>query len=64
MGTSSKTIHKALIEIAELQGGCFTAKQAVSVGYADSVHNYHVSNGDWTKEGHLFLGHLLETWLE
>jgi hypothetical protein len=51
MGTSSKTIHRALMEIAELQGGCFTAKQAVSVGYADSVHNYHVNNGDWIKEG-------------
>ena len=50
MGTSSKTIHKALIEVAELQSGCFTAKQAVSVGYADSVHNYHVNNGDWIKE--------------
>jgi hypothetical protein len=50
MGTSSKSIHKALVEIAELQGGCFTAKQAVSVGYADSVHNYHVNNGDWVKE--------------
>ena len=51
MGTSSKSIHKALVDIAQLQGGCFTAKQAVSVGYADSVHNYHVSNGDWIKEG-------------
>lgn len=51
MGTSSKSIHKSLIEVAELQGGCFTAKQAVSAGYADSVHNYHVNNGDWIKEG-------------
>jgi hypothetical protein len=51
MGTSSIAIHKALIEIAELQGGCFTAKQAVSIGYADSVHKYHVNNGDWIKEG-------------
>ena len=51
MGTSSKSIHRALCEVAELQGGCFTAKQAVAVGYADSVHNYHVNNGDWIKEG-------------
>jgi len=51
MGTSSKSIHKALIEVADIQGGFFTAKQAVSVGYADSVHNYHVKNGDWVKEG-------------
>lgn len=51
MGTSSKSIHGALLEIAKLQGGCFTAKQAVSAGYADSVHNYHVNNGDWIKEG-------------
>ena len=50
MGTSSISIHRALLEIAEPQAGCFTAKQAVSVGYADSVHNYHVSNGDWIKE--------------
>lgn len=51
MGTSSIAIRKALIEIAELQGGCFTAKQAVLVGYSDSVHKYHVNNGDWIKEG-------------
>ncbi len=51
MGTSSKSIHRALAEIAGNQGGCFTAKQAVAAGYADSVHNYHVNNGDWIKEG-------------
>lgn len=51
MGTSSIAIRKALIEIAKLQGGCFTAKQAVLVGYSDSVHKYHVNNGDWIKEG-------------
>jgi hypothetical protein len=51
MGTSSKSIHRALLDVAEIQGGCFTAKQALSAGYADSVHNYHVNNGDWIKEG-------------
>ena len=35
--------------LAESQGGYFTASQAKSIGYADSVHGYHVSSGNWVK---------------
>lgn len=49
MGTSSKAIAEQLREVASGQHGFFTAKQAVEAGYADSVHAYHVKNGDWIK---------------
>ncbi len=49
MGTSSIAIHDALFEVSCSQSGFFTAKQAISAGYVDSVHAYHVSNGDWIK---------------
>ena len=49
MGTSSKAIHDILFEVSCNQGGFFTAKQAISAGYVDSVHAYHVTNGDWIK---------------
>jgi predicted transcriptional regulator of viral defense system len=49
MGTSSKAIHGTLLDTARNQHGLFTAKEAVHAGYADSVHGYHVRNGDWLK---------------
>jgi hypothetical protein len=49
MGTSSIELSKLLHDIASKQQGFFTAKQATAAGYADSVHNYHVQNGDWVK---------------
>jgi hypothetical protein len=49
MGTSSKALADGLAEIVAAQQGFFTAKQAVDAGYADSVHAYHVRNGDWVK---------------
>ena len=49
MGTSSKELFSALSGLAAAQNGYFSAKQAVMAGYADSVHNYHVKNGDWEK---------------
>jgi predicted transcriptional regulator of viral defense system len=49
MGTSSKMLHENLRATAIPQNGFFTSKQAVEAGYADSVHNYHVANGDWVK---------------
>ena len=49
MGTSSKELFTTLSGLAGLQEGYFSAKQAVMAGYADSVHNYHVRNGDWEK---------------
>ena len=49
MGTSTIELGKKLELLAEGQGGYFTAGQAMDVGYADSVHGYHVKNGDWVK---------------
>jgi predicted transcriptional regulator of viral defense system len=49
MGNPRIELHQRLLEVASGQGGYFTARQAVEVGYADSVHGYHVGNGDWTK---------------
>lgn len=49
MGTSSKSLYAVLSAVASSQGGYFTSKQAVAAGYVDSVHGYHVRNGDWIK---------------
>ena len=43
--------YKKLHQIAFLQGGLFTAKQAESCGYARSNHHYHIKTGHWIKEG-------------
>lgn len=49
MGTSSKTLAGKLQMLARRQHGCFTAAQAIDVGYADSVHLYHVRTGGWQR---------------
>ncbi len=49
MGTSSKELAQKLLKLAKRQHGCFTAAQALDVGYADSVHLYHVKNGEWIR---------------
>lgn len=49
MGTSSKELARKLDKLASRQHGCFTAAQAIDIGYADSVHLYHVKNGGWTR---------------
>ena len=38
-----------LAATAAAQGGFFTATQAISAGYADSQHVYHVKTGHWEK---------------
>ena len=43
--------YKKLNQIASIQGGLFTAKQAESCGYARSNHHYHIKAGNWNKEG-------------
>ena len=48
MGSSLETA-KRLAELAAAQDGFFTAAQAVEAGYVDSVHGYHLANGDWEK---------------
>ncbi len=42
--------QKELYQLAEAQGGYFTAKQAASLGYAGSKRNYHVRAGNWLRE--------------
>lgn len=49
MGTSSKALAQKLKNVAASQHGCFTAAQAIEVGYADSVHLYHVKTGSWVR---------------
>ena len=42
--------QRNLYQIAEGQGGYFTAKQAASLGYTGSKRNYHVRVGNWVRE--------------
>ena len=49
MGTSSKELAQQLRKLAKRQHGCFTASQAIETGYADSVHLYHIKNGEWIR---------------
>ena len=41
-----------LRELANKQGGYFTARQAVELGFVRNHHSYHVSTGKWTREAH------------
>ncbi len=49
MPTSNER-EKGLYQIAEGQGGYFTTKQAVSLGYASNKRAYHVQAGNWFRE--------------
>ena len=42
--------HRELSRLAQTQGGCFTAKQAASLGYTGSKRNYHVRASNWIRE--------------
>lgn len=39
-----------LFQLAQEQGGYFTAKQAAALGYVASKRNYHVGAGNWIRE--------------
>ena len=43
--------YEKLNQLALMQGGLFTAKQAQSCGYRHSNHHYYVKTGRWKKEG-------------
>jgi predicted transcriptional regulator of viral defense system len=45
-----KEAAKRLYEIAEVQQGFFTTKQAKAAGFAENTHPYHVQAGNWTRE--------------
>ncbi len=42
--------QRDLYQVAEGQGGYFTAKQAARLGYTASKRNYHVGAGNWVRE--------------
>lgn len=47
---SSRESFKQLLEMAEAQGGFFTAKQAKEAGFDERNHPYHVGVGNWIRE--------------
>ncbi len=49
---SANESEARLYEIAECQGGFFTAKQADVAGYTRSNHVYHVRSGKWERQDH------------
>ena len=44
------TVYDRLHEIAADQNGYFTTKQALTAGYADNTHPFHVKSGNWVRE--------------
>lgn len=44
-----KTPEAELFEIAESQQGYFTFQQAITAGFSDKNHAYHIKTGDWVK---------------
>lgn len=47
---SSKNVEKKLYNLAVLQQGYFTTKQAIVAGYQDYTHPFHVNSGNWIRE--------------
>jgi len=50
MAKALKDNFQQLYEIADSQGGFFTAKQAASVGYSTRMQTYNAQAGDWERE--------------
>jgi predicted transcriptional regulator of viral defense system len=50
MQKARKAAAKRLYEIAEVQNGFFTTKQAKAAGFAENTHPYHVHAGNWVRE--------------
>jgi predicted transcriptional regulator of viral defense system len=44
--------QRRLYNLAESQGGYFTANQASQLGYRANKRNYHVGAGNWIREAH------------
>lgn len=42
--------EERLFQVAVLQGGFFTTRQAREAGYADNTHPHHVRSGNWIRE--------------
>lgn len=47
MRSNAKDNERRLYEIADNQGGYFTAKQARGAGYYNRLQHYHKETGDW-----------------
>lgn len=47
---SGRPKHSDIYDLAERQGGFFTARQARDAGLADNTHPYHVKAGNWIRE--------------
>ena len=50
MRKARKAAAKRLYEIAEVQNGFFTTKQAKAAGFAENIHPYSVHAGNWVRE--------------
>lgn len=50
MRNGRKEAAKRLYEVAEVQQGFFTTKQAKAAGFAENTHPYHVQTGNWIRE--------------
>ena len=50
MAQQRKQNAQRLYEVAEMQAGLFTTKQAKAAGYAENTHPYHVQAGNWIRE--------------
>jgi predicted transcriptional regulator of viral defense system len=48
---NTNKLEQDLYEIASLQQGYFTARQAKKAGYSDSRFAYHIKQGKWIREG-------------
>ena len=42
--------EESLFAIASSQQGFFTSRQALTAGYTERAHSYHVKIGDWVRE--------------
>jgi predicted transcriptional regulator of viral defense system len=49
MPTTRAKLEGNLFAIARQQQGYFTAQQAIKAGYHDSIHPYHVRQGNWSR---------------
>ncbi len=50
MAKTLRDNFQELYEVADSQGGYFTAKQATAAGYSTRMQTYHVQAGDWQRE--------------
>src|SRR5437867_6863932 len=50
MAQSHREASRRLFDVAVLQQGYFTAKQAKAAGFAENTHPYHVKVGNWIRE--------------